>query len=57
MVISMAMATLAGAMVPLAIAALGRDPAQSASIVLTTITDVLGFLAFRGLAALAMHWL
>jgi magnesium transporter len=31
---------------------LGKDPAQSASIVLTTVTDVLGFLSFLGLATL-----
>ena len=30
--------------------ALGKDPAQSASIVLTTFTDVIGFLSFLGLA-------
>jgi hypothetical protein len=29
---------------------IGKDPAQSASIVLTTFTDVIGFLSFLGLA-------
>ena len=51
MVFSMAMAGLTGALIPVVLTALGKDPAQSASIVLTTVTDVLGFLSFLGLAA------
>ena len=31
--------------------ALGQDPAQSSSIVLTTITDIAGFMTFLGLAS------
>jgi magnesium transporter len=54
MVIAMAIASAAGALVPLGLSAIGRDPAQSSSIVLTTITDVFGFLAFLGLATLFM---
>lgn len=53
MVFSMAMAGLTGAVIPVVLTALGKDPAQSASIVLTTVTDVLGFLSFLGLASLA----
>ena len=53
MVFSMAMAGLTGALIPVILTVLGKDPAQSASIVLTTVTDVLGFLSFLGLAALA----
>lgn len=53
MVFSMAMAGLTGALIPVVLTVLGKDPAQSASIVLTTVTDVLGFLSFLGLAALA----
>ena len=34
--------------------AAGRDPAQSASIFLTTVTDVVGFSAFLGFAVLFM---
>ncbi len=30
----------------------GQDPAQSSSIVLTTITDVAGFFSFLGIATL-----
>jgi magnesium transporter len=50
MVISMAMAGLAGAGIPLALKALGQDPAQSSSIFLTTVTDIVGFVSFLGLA-------
>ncbi len=52
MVISMAMAGLAGAGIPLALKAFGQDPAQSSSIFLTTITDIVGFISFLGLATL-----
>ena len=36
---------------------LGLDPAQSSSIVLTTITDVVGFFAFLGFAVLFLSQL
>jgi len=52
MVISMSLAGMAGAAVPLILKALGQDPAQSSSIVLTTITDISGFMAFLGLATI-----
>jgi magnesium transporter len=52
MVISMAMAGLAGAGIPLALKAFGQDPAQSSSIFLTTVTDIVGFISFLGLASL-----
>lgn len=52
MVIAMGIASAAGALVPLGLSAIGRDPAQSSSIILTTVTDVFGFLAFLGLASL-----
>lgn len=50
MVISMVLAALAGAMIPILLTAAKQDPAQSASIILTTVTDVVGFLSFLGLA-------
>ena len=50
MVASMAIAGLAGAAIPLLLTRLGQDPAQSASIILTTVTDVVGFFSFLGLA-------
>jgi magnesium transporter len=52
MVISMVMAGAAGAAVPMLLSAMGQDPAQSSSIVLTTVTDIVGFLSFLGLATL-----
>lgn len=52
MVFSMAIAGVAGAIIPVVLSALGQDPAQSSSIVLTTVTDVFGFFSFLGLAAL-----
>jgi magnesium transporter len=44
-----------GASVPFVMARLGFDPAQSATIFTSTLTDVLGFLTLLGLAAAAMH--
>ncbi len=50
MVISMIAAGLSGAAVPMILIALGQDPAQSSSIILTTVTDVVGFFSFLGIA-------
>ena len=52
MIMSMMAAGLAGAIIPLILSALGRDPAQSSSIVLTTVTDVVGFFSFLGIATI-----
>ena len=52
MVISMALAGFSGAAIPLVLTRLRQDPAQSASIILTTVTDVVGFFSFLGLATL-----
>jgi len=52
MVLSMALAGLSGASIPMLLTALRQDPAQSASILLTTVTDVVGFLSFLGIATL-----
>jgi magnesium transporter len=53
MVCSMIVAGLAGASVPMALTLLGQDPAAASSIILTTVTDVMGFLTFLGFATLA----
>jgi magnesium transporter len=45
-------AALSGATIPLILKKMGADPALAGSVVLTTITDVFGFFAFLGLAAL-----
>ena len=50
MVISMVIAGMAGAVIPIILKSLGQDPAQSSSIILTTVTDVVGFFSFLGLA-------
>jgi magnesium transporter len=52
MVISMVIAGVAGALVPIVLRRFGQDPAQSSSIVLTTFTDVAGFSSFLGIATL-----
>ena len=52
MIISMVIAGLSGALIPLALKAMKQDPAQSSSILLTTITDIVGFFSFLGLATL-----
>ena len=52
MVISMVMAGFAGALVPIILQRLGFDIAQSSSIILTTVTDVVGFSSFLGIATL-----
>jgi magnesium transporter len=51
MVANMGAAAFSGAAIPMILKALGRDPAQSASIFLTTVTDIVGFAAFLGLAS------
>lgn len=50
MVCSMVVASISGAAIPAILTVLGRDPATAASIVLTTVTDVVGFITFLGLA-------
>jgi len=57
MVMSMIIASICGAMVPIVLKALGQDPATSSSIVLTTFTDCGGFLSFLGLATLLSSFL
>lgn len=57
MPITMVAAAFAGAIIPMALRAMGRDPAQSAGIFLTTVTDVVGFASFLGLAVVLSRWL
>jgi magnesium transporter len=57
MVSSMVIAGFAGASVPMALQLLRQDPAAASSIVLTTITDVMGFMTFLGFATMAAGWL
>lgn len=52
MVLSMIAAGMAGVLVPTMLITFGQDPAQSSSIILTTVTDVVGFASFLGIATL-----
>jgi magnesium transporter len=52
MVISMIAAGVAGALVPVVLRRMGQDPATASSIILTTVTDVVGFFSFLGIATL-----
>lgn len=51
-VINMVFAAIAGTLLPLVLERAGIDPALAGSVLLTTVTDVVGFLAFLGLATL-----
>jgi magnesium transporter len=54
MVINLVAAALSGVMVPIVLDRLGLDPAVSSGVFVTTVTDVVGFFAFLGLAALVL---
>ncbi len=54
MLSTMAISALAGAIVPLALQRSGRDPVLGTSVILTGITDSVGFLIFLGLASLLL---
>ena len=54
MVITLLIAGFFGAGIPIVIERLGRDPAISSTVFLTTVTDVVGFLTFLGLASLML---
>jgi magnesium transporter len=54
MVINLVVAATFGTLVPLIMSKLRKAPAASATIFITTATDVLGFLAFLGLATLIL---
>jgi magnesium transporter len=48
--LNLVIAAVAGVAIPLALHAVGRDPAHGASVLLTFITDAMGFFLFLGLA-------
>jgi len=52
MLVSMAVAGLAGAAVPLMLKALKQDPALGSGVLVTTFTDAVGFFTFLGIATL-----
>ncbi|MBM3582354.1 MAG: magnesium transporter, partial [Alphaproteobacteria bacterium] len=51
MIVNLVVAGLAGSTIPLVLARAGIDPAVGSGVILTTVTDVVGFFAFLGLAA------
>jgi magnesium transporter len=57
MIVNLVMAAISGSVIPIAMQRLGQDPAQSSNILLTTITDCVGYGAFLLLALLARPWL
>ncbi|NOQ34431.1 MAG: magnesium transporter [Methylococcaceae bacterium] len=52
MIINLICAAFAGATIPLALDKVGIDPALAGGVLLTTVTDVVGFMAFLGLATI-----
>lgn len=54
MVINLFIAGLAGVIVPLTLDRMGLDPALASGTFVTTVTDVVGFFAFLGLATLVL---
>jgi magnesium transporter len=52
MIINLIAAGLFGAIIPIALNRMGSDPAVSSTVFLTTVTDVVGFFAFLGLASM-----
>jgi magnesium transporter len=57
MLVNLILAGFSGASIPLIMKKIGIDPAQSSSIILTTVTDVVGFIAFLGFAVLFRKFL
>lgn len=53
MVVNMLVAGLAGILIPVTLNRMNMDPAVSSAVFVTTVTDVVGFFAFLGFAALA----
>ncbi|HLB81348.1 MAG TPA: magnesium transporter, partial [Dongiaceae bacterium] len=54
MMFNMAVAGLSGTLIPLGLERLGIDPAIASGVFVTTVTDVVGFFAFLGLAGLVL---
>ena len=50
--VNMVVAAISGTLIPLSLVKVGVDPAIASSVFITTITDVVGFFVFLGLAAL-----
>ncbi len=57
MIVNLVVAGIFGSAIPMAMKAMGHDPAQSSSIFLTTVTDVVGFFTFLGFAVVFQDYL
>jgi magnesium transporter len=57
MITNLIAAGISGAGIPILMQRFGQDPAQSSNILLTTVTDCIGYAAFLGMAAVAAVWL
>ena len=57
MFINLIVAGIMGALIPIGLKRLGLDPAQSSTIFLTIVSDMVGFFTFLGLAALLIQFL
>jgi magnesium transporter len=57
MIVNLFAAGLSGAAIPILMKRVGLDPAQCSSIILTTVTDVIGFFAFLGFAVVFQNHL
>jgi magnesium transporter len=54
MVVNLLCAGLAGILVPIGLQRAGADPAVSSAVFVTTVTDIVGFFVFLGLAAMVL---
>ncbi len=54
MILNLMFAGFFGVLIPLTLKMLGKDPASSAVVFITTATDVIGFFSFLGLASLLL---
>jgi len=52
MIINIVIAGLVGTLIPISLNKMNIDPALASGVILTTITDVFGFLSFLGLASI-----
>ena len=56
MVISSIIASLSGALVPIVLYKMGKDPAIGSGVIVTMVTDICSYLSFLGLATTAIHY-
>jgi magnesium transporter len=57
MVVTLLVSAGSGVCIPMGLRAIGLDPAQGSNIILTMVTDCIGFFTFLGLATLLMRYL